>query len=129
MCTTPLSRIWRAPRGSDRRHEVTAVPSAASNYSHFNRFKEIRGVPEDGSRNSSVHRQEKLDSYLPPQTAADIAERLSDATDKDYPIYRDMTLATFVLDGVSRVLQVWCCGRSATSGPPNFIWNLPSFFT
>ena len=108
-------------------HEVTMRPWTASNYSHFNHFKEIGGVPEDGHRNSSAHRQATLDSYTAPQTASDIVMRLSDTSDREYPIYRDMTLATFVLDH-RWSLRVWCCGRSAMSGPPDYHWNLSNAF-
>ena len=119
-------RMANVERYEDRTgvFEVTKYPSLASNYSHFNRFKEIDGVQEDGNRNSSRHRQAKLDSYAAPATARDVADRLSDTTDPAYPIFRDMTLATLVLDGLSRSLQVWCCGRAATSGAPDYVWNL-----
>ena len=103
--------------------EVTRNPVGASNYSHFNRFKSLE-VQEDGHRNSSIHRQAKLDSYPAPATVDDIAERLSDTTDSEYPIFREMTLATLLLDGLSRSLRVWCCGRAATSGPPDFSWSV-----
>lgn len=111
-------------------HEVTTHPASPSNYSHFNHFKEIVSPPvkEDAHRTSSLHRQARLDALPAPQSTADIALRLSDTADTEYPIYRQMTLATLILDGAARSLHVWCCGRSATSGPPAFKWDLRSFF-
>lgn len=109
-------------------HEVTLQPAGPSNYSHFNHFKEIQSVEEDGHRTSSRHRQARLDSLPAPTSADDIAMRLSDTHDAAYPIYRQMTLATLVLDGAARSLRVWCCGHSAESGPPAFKWDLSSFF-
>lgn len=101
----------------------------STNYSHFNAFKEIRNVEEDGHRDSSHHRQARVDALPAPRTADDIVHRLSDTTDTAYPIYRAMTLATLVLDGAERLLQVWCCGSSATSGPPIHSWDLGHFFS
>lgn len=110
-------------------HEVvTSVPSAPANYSHFNAFKEIRGVEDDGHRLSSHHRQARVDSLPSVRTADDIVRRLSDTADPIYPIYREMTLATLVLDGAKKLLQVWCCGHSATSEPPLYRWDLGRFF-
>jgi hypothetical protein len=112
-------------------HEVETTGAAAAsgaNYSHFNHFKEIVGVREDGRRNSSAHRQARLDALPAARTAADIAARLSDTADAQYPIYRTMTLTTMVLDGVNGSLDVWCCGNSAASAPPLYRWNLRHFF-
>ena len=111
------------------KHEVTSHPTAASNYSHFNHFKEIMGVAENVFRNSSYHRQARIDALPPPASSEDIAERLSDTSDPDWPIYRQMTLATFVLDGATRRLQMWCCGHSATSGPPEYTFFLDRLFS
>ena len=49
---------------------------------------------------------------------------LSDARDEAFPIYRNMTLHTLVLDGRTGRLDVWCCGRSAAHGPPVYRWEL-----
>jgi hypothetical protein len=48
----------------------------------------------DAPEPSTVHRQARVDALPPVRNMADIAERLSDDHDRQYPIYRGMTLHT-----------------------------------
>ena len=58
-----------------------------------------------------------------------MAAVLSDAADAAFPIYRNMTLHSLLLDARSGRLRGWCCGRAPASGaPPAYDWHLPSFF-
>ena len=60
---------------------------------------------------------------------SDIRARLSDRADSEYPIFRNMTLHTLVLDGATGRLEGWCCGTAAASGaPPAYTFDLLSFF-
>ena len=77
----------------------------------------------------SLFGQATVDLLPPPRTFADVASRLSDDSDTDYPIFRAMTIASFVLDGSTGELSVWCCGAAPASGAaPIYRWNLHSFF-
>jgi len=106
-------------------HKVTEVTPRMGNYSHFNMYKALGAGVLDKPEPSSVHRQARVDALPPVRSRADIASRLSDTADGEYPLYRDMTLATFLLDGMSGQLEVWCCGHSAASGaPPMHTWNI-----
>jgi hypothetical protein len=109
-------------------YEVTKAPGAASNYSHFNHFKELGGVEEDGKRKSSAHRQARLDELPPSRTVGDIARRLSDRADEAYPIFRNMTLTSILLNGDDGALHAWCCGHRPVDAPPAYRWNLLDFF-
>ena len=68
-----------------------------------------------------------MDALPPVRSAADIASRLSD-TAGAYPIFRNMTLTTLVLDGASGRLRVWCCGQRAVDAEPLYQWDLGSFW-
>jgi hypothetical protein len=114
--------------GLHARHDVAADLGRSANYSHFNMFKTLEVGLADAPEPSTVHRQARVDALPPVRDMADIAERLSDDHDRQYPIYRDMTLHTLVLDGASGVLQGWCCGRRAAVDPPDYHWDLSSFF-
>lgn len=104
------------------------VPSMDANYSHFNKYKHLqpRGAL-DPPRPSTAHRQARVDSLPAPRTAADVRARLSDTADREYPVFRPMTLASFVLDGWE--LSVWCCGDAPMSGAAaTYRWDLRHFF-
>lgn len=100
------------------------------NWSHFNLFKlpPFRGHADERSSSvSSQHRQARVDALPPVRSATDVAARLSDTADEAFPIYRNMTLHTLILDGLSGTLRMWCCGRRAAFDEPQFTWHLPSF--
>lgn len=109
------------------RHDIRAHGSGA-NYSHFNMFKELEVGTADVPGVSSVHRQARVDALPAVRTRADIAARLSDSADAAYPIYRNMTLHTVILDGPTGRLDLWCCGLRASVDPPVYSWNLHKFF-
>ena len=104
-------------------HEVGA------NYSHFNMFKHLEAGLADEPGPSTLHRQARADALPAPRSLADVASRLSDVADAAYPIYRNMTLHSLLLDARSGRLRGWCCGSAPASGdPPAYDWHLPSFF-
>eukprot|EP00928_Gymnodinium_smaydae_P049981 TRINITY_DN33587_c0_g1_i1.p1 TRINITY_DN33587_c0_g1~~TRINITY_DN33587_c0_g1_i1.p1 ORF type:complete len:390 (-),score=43.58 TRINITY_DN33587_c0_g1_i1:262-1431(-) len=101
----------------------TEVDDEMGNYSHFNMYKEL--IVSDIGDTSTLHRQARVDSLPPPRTTQDIKKILSDIGDGEYPIFRDMTLTTLILDGTSGRLDAWCCGVSAASGAkPLHSWSL-----
>ena len=77
---------------------------------------------------SSAHRQRRLDALPAPRSAQDVAVRLSDAHDAQYPVYRTTTLVSLVLDGGARELRVWEGVAASASAPPR-VWNMSSFFS
>ena len=91
-------------------------------------YKELEVGIADVPEPSTVHRQARIDALPPARDADDIRGILSDHADPVLPIYRTMTLATLVLDGLTGKLRVWCCGTSATDGKPVFEWDLLHFF-
>lgn len=96
------------------------------NYSHFNVFKELSGIipEEQGSiRKSSLHRQARADALSPPASWQDVVKVLGDVTDNAYPIYRDITLATLVMDGLTGQLRTWEDANPATT-EPSHVWSL-----
>ena len=102
----------------------------AANYSHENMFKHLpAGERVDTGDNSTVHRQARIDALPVPRSAADVARILGDTADAAFPVYRDITLTTMVLDGATGVLDVWVDANPATAAAgPDFSWNLTSFF-
>ncbi len=76
----------------------------------------------------SAHRQARVDALPALRTAEDIVRTLSDDADGAYPIFRNMTLTTVVLDGASGDFRVWCCGTKAKDAEPLYEWNLHTFF-
>ena len=104
-------------------------PTAGLNYSHFNMYKHLEVGIADAPSNSTMHRQARMDSLPPPRSVHDVKSHLSDAADTAYPIFRNMTLATLVLDGKSGKLDVWCCHHASLGGgPPQYSWVVPGFF-
>ena len=104
-------------------YEVTA------NYSHFNMFKHLEAGIADQPAPSTLHRQARADALPTPRSLAEVARVLSDVADAAYPIYRNMTLHSLLLDARSGRLRGWCCGSAPASGePPAYDWHLPSFF-
>jgi len=101
-------------------HVVTWVTAAMGNYSHFNNFKAYKPGVVDMPEPSSVHRQARVDQLPAPHSREDVIARLSDDSDTAYPIFRDMTIATLILDGSTGRLDVWCCGQRPNSGSPPF---------
>ena len=61
----------------------------------------------------------------PPRSRSDVVARLSDS-----PILSKITVASFVLDGRSQLLDMWCCGQrpSDATSQPMYSWNLSEFF-
>ena len=113
----------------EARHSVHEVRmDGAANYSHFNMYKHLEVGVADGPENSTLHRQARVDALPPARSLADVKARLSDTADSAYPIFRDMTLTSLVLDGASGRLNVWCCHHSALDGPPAYSWSLKDFF-
>ena len=104
-------------------YEVTA------NYSHFNMFKHLQVGVADAPEPSTLHRQARVDALPAVASLADIAARLSDTADASYPLYRNMTLHSLLLDARGGWLRGWCCGTPAASGaPPVYEFHLPTFF-
>ena len=65
---------------------------------------------------STVHRQRRVDALPPVSSMADVMARLSDTADKAYPIFRPITLGSFVINGTGNTLDVWCCGVPPAAG-------------
>ena len=105
-----------------------AVFDVVTNFSHVNMYKQqgFEGVL-DGVEPSSVHRQRRLDEMSVPHTARDISIRLGDTEDTQLPIYRNGTLTTLVLDGISGELYIWENSNPKDTKPAR-VWNLTSFF-
>ena len=150
MCTR-----WANPNPNPNPHpnpNPNRTPNqVGANYSHFNMFKllEVGLADEPGPStlhrlanpnpkpnpnpspdpNLTLHRQARVDALPVPRSLADVATRLSDVSDAAYPIYRNMTLHSLLLDARSGRLRGWCCGSAPASGdPPAYDWHLPSFF-
>jgi len=101
----------------------------STNYSHMNMYKTLERGTADVPHASTLHRQARVDALPAPRSAADVRLLLSDASDPRYPIFRNMTLVTMILNGTTGDLDVWCCGLSANSGaPPVYRWNAINFF-
>merc|ERR1712151_590905 len=101
----------------------------SANYTHFNMYKHLELSEVDKPQPSTMHRQSRVDGMPAPQSRADVIKILSDTLDKKFPIFRDMTLTTMVLDGKSGRMDVWCCGYAADSGTtPIYTWDLLHFF-
>mmetsp|Transcript_40048 Transcript_40048/g.124702 ORF Transcript_40048/g.124702 Transcript_40048/m.124702 type:complete len:136 (-) Transcript_40048:90-497(-) len=111
-------------------HAVQPVTQAMGNYSHFNMFKRLHpGTLDDPSHAAStLHRQARVDALPAPRGYGDVVSVLSDTADAEYPVFREYTVGTFILDGASGVVRVWCCGQAAGSGPPVYAWNISSFW-
>jgi len=115
------------------RHSVFQVSKAwqttAANYSHFNKYKHLGDIAQK-AKPSTVHRQARVDELPASRDRQDIMQRLSDSHDKSFPIFRNMTLVTMILDGKRGRMDVWCCGSSAAGGtPPTYSWDLLGFFS
>jgi hypothetical protein len=104
--------------------------SLPANYSHFNKYKHLHPHGTlDPARPSTAHRQARVDALPAPRTAADVRTRLSDTADREYPVFRRMTLASLVLQVDEKELSVWCCGHAPREGgAAAYRWNLSSFF-
>jgi hypothetical protein len=109
-------------------HSVLEVTPAMGNYSHFNEYKHLRTASgariDDPTHFISDPRQGRSNELPPVGNAGDIRMRLGDPL-----IFRPgHTLITTILNGSTGMLDVWCCGVQASSSPPHYSWNLPSFF-
>ena len=111
-------------------HAVREVPTTAgpANQTHVNRYKWM-DVAQDGSHAaSSLHRQARFDALPAPRGREDVARLLSDEGDDAYPVFREMTLASLVLDSTGH-LDAWCCGHAPASGhAPAYSWDILHFF-
>eukprot|EP00931_Biecheleriopsis_adriatica_P121333 TRINITY_DN96416_c0_g1_i1.p1 TRINITY_DN96416_c0_g1~~TRINITY_DN96416_c0_g1_i1.p1 ORF type:complete len:406 (+),score=63.90 TRINITY_DN96416_c0_g1_i1:196-1413(+) len=111
-------------------HSVLEITGHTGNYSHFNNYKRLGPGVTDRPQASTTFRQARVDEMAPPHSLEDIATMLSDSANSNYPIFRNTTIATLLLDGASGRLRVWCCGSAAASGaPPTYSWSLLNFFT
>jgi len=97
---------------------ITFITAAMGNFSHFNNYKTYKPGVIDEAQPSSVHRQAKVDSLPAPRSREDVMKLLSDTSDTAYPVFRNITMGTFILDGITGQLDVWCCGQSPASGAP-----------
>jgi hypothetical protein len=104
---------------------------AVANYSHFNMFKHLAiGENADQGDDSTRHRQARVNEIAIPHTVQDIVSILGDTEDTLYPIYRDITLSTLVLNGENSQLDVWIDKNpSVPTSRPHFSFNLRTFFT
>jgi len=109
------------------KHAILEVTEAMGNYSHFNVYKHLLPGKLDAPEASSLHRQARADALPAPHDRKAVMSILSDAHDQQQPIYRNETLATLVLDGLTGVLDVWA-GSSAEDGAALYSWNLLGFF-
>ena len=109
--------------------DLHALTHVGANYTHENMYKAsaFRGRL-DSSDASTVHRQRRLDALPPPHTFEDVAARLGNTEDVQYPIYRETTLASLVLDGKTSNLHVWENTNPALASQPSRIWDLKRFF-
>ena len=106
----------------------------------MNMFKHLpAGIHVDRGDVSTEHRQARLDALPPPRSRADVLARLQDMHDAQYPVYRNITLATVLLDGQTGILEIWAHhpiprppgphrGESPPQLPPTFRWNITDFF-
>merc|ERR1712014_469714 len=98
---------------------------AMGNYTHFNVYKNLHpGVIDAPQDASSLHRQARADSLPAPRSMDAVVAILSDTADKALPIFNNLTLSTFLVDGLTGDFHVWCCGISAKAGAPFVSWNL-----
>jgi hypothetical protein len=113
------------------RHAVHRVV-AGGNYSHENMFKQGPFVDRAdlGPDPSTLHRQARLDSLPPPQHAADIITLLGDTHDIAFPIYRNITLTSVVIDAKrpgEATLSIWE-DDNPNESPAKRTWDMGSFF-
>merc|ERR1712173_72785 len=112
------------------RRSVFEVSERMGNYTHFNMYKhlELQNIT-DKIDASSVHRAAITDALPPPRTRADVMSILSDTTDPELPVFKNGTLATFILDGLTGQLDIWCNASANSGAPPAYSWNLWRFFS
>ena len=111
-------------------HAVREVPTTAgpANQTHVNRYKWMDVAQDSTHAASSLHRQARFDALPAPRGREDVARLLSDEGDDEYPVFREMTLASLVLDSTGR-LEAWCCGHAPASGrTPAYSWDILHFF-
>lgn len=100
-----------------------------ANYSHFNMYKHMSNNTIDAPDASTEHRQARINALPVAKSVGDVRAAVSDTQDRAFPIYRNMTLASLVLDADTAQLDVWCCGSAPSSGAPaEHSWNLRRFF-
>jgi hypothetical protein len=102
-----------------------AVTPAKRNLSHFNAYKHLDAPQNPGP--SSARRQTRADEMPATLEGEDIISALGDTLDPDYPIYRPITLATALLNGITGDLHIWA-GTNPSLSEPLFQWNLLSFW-
>merc|ERR1712217_432424 len=91
-------------------------------------YKTLQPGVLDPPEPSSRHRQSRVDALPGVRDVDDIISRLSDAADRKFPIFRNITVGTLILNGASGRMRVWGYGRAAASGPPTYDWNIHTFF-
>ena len=109
-------------------HVLHPAYGTAGNASHFNMLKHLEAGHADLAEPSTIHRQARVDAMPTPHDVEDIKARLSDTADREYPLFRSMTLSTLILNGSTGDLSVWCCGNASNSTAPLYRWNLWHFF-
>lgn len=109
-------------------HDVLEVTEEMGNYTHFNLYKRLGNSSIDWPQASTMNRQARADFLAAPRSRDDIAEILSDVDGTDYPIWRDITIATLLTDGATGRLDAYCCGESAATHAPAHSWDVLDFF-
>ena len=111
-------------------HESTfSVYNIKNNYTHENMYKHedmLNGLGKFDA--SSFYRQIALNTFPAPTGCNDIQSMLSDTSDRNYPVFRNITLTTMILNTKTLQLHVWCCGKNAAEHEPVYLWNLSKWF-
>lgn len=111
-------------------HESTfSIYNVSKNYTHENMYKHkdmLDGVGKFDA--SSFYRQEALNSFATPSNCKDIEMMLSDTSNTNYPVFRNITLTTMILNLKTLNLNVWCCGKNALQHDPVYQWDLSEWF-
>eukprot|EP00930_Biecheleria_cincta_P056080 TRINITY_DN42264_c0_g1_i1.p1 TRINITY_DN42264_c0_g1~~TRINITY_DN42264_c0_g1_i1.p1 ORF type:complete len:460 (-),score=76.55 TRINITY_DN42264_c0_g1_i1:31-1305(-) len=109
----------------ESRSSVVEVTAELGNYSHFNEFKRLTTYSgkavDDPFAFLNDLRQTQVDALPAPRTAEDVVQRLGLVSRPD------TTIASFVVDGSTGHLKVWCSGWSMLHNP-TYTWDLDQFF-
>jgi hypothetical protein len=102
------------------------------NLSHMNLYKRLPVVSRPFIYNTTTHRQAALDRHPAPTNIGDVQKILGDTTDPDYPIYRSITLVTYIIEkssaaGDEATIRIWAHTNPAKSKPV-YEWNTKHFF-
>merc|ERR1712137_432582 len=122
--------IWER-KGADLEvweNQTSLVPLDA-NLSHMNMYKYIEGISKSQDQDpSTLHRQAKVDMLPAPKSVVDVVAILGNTDDDEYPIYRNSTMVSVVLDSGSATLYGWS-GVNPSLHAPMWSWDLMTFFT